>query len=368
MTLLILCVDRDNDLGTKAKIKTPIIGREDNLNAALALGLEDPEDPDTNAMLSAIKVYDDFVKDGKDAKIATICGDANVGIYSDKILVEQFEDVLAKTHCEEIILISDGREDEYILPLLTSRVKIASVRRVIMKQASNIESSYYFIVKALKDEKIQKKFIVPSALFLIVLCVATALGYSDLGFATVGFTIGIYLLISAFNLEATLARIAKDFKEGLMTGRVSLFTSILAILTIIIGLLLTYTETERMGGAVSPKYIFSFIASMIWWTIAASIISIFGRIFDKYAKERKIIWSYWIVPFSLVAFGLIILAASDVVNNIEGGIRVLIAPPLLWYLVAKLGLAIIIGFIGFVTHRYIKTHLEKEEEITVWQY
>ena len=39
MKTLIICIDRDNDLGEKAKVETPIIGRENNLKAATALGL-----------------------------------------------------------------------------------------------------------------------------------------------------------------------------------------------------------------------------------------------------------------------------------------------------------------------------------------
>ena len=41
--VLILCVDRDDDLGVKTKIKTPILGRKENLEAAVALALKDPE-------------------------------------------------------------------------------------------------------------------------------------------------------------------------------------------------------------------------------------------------------------------------------------------------------------------------------------
>ena len=44
--ILILCVDRDADLGTKADIKTPLIGRAANLNAAVSLALKDPEEAD----------------------------------------------------------------------------------------------------------------------------------------------------------------------------------------------------------------------------------------------------------------------------------------------------------------------------------
>ena len=47
--ILVLCVDRDADLETKAGIQTPIVGRGENLDAAVALALKDPEEPDANA-------------------------------------------------------------------------------------------------------------------------------------------------------------------------------------------------------------------------------------------------------------------------------------------------------------------------------
>ena len=56
--ILILCVDRDADFGTKAEIKTPLIGRAVNLNAAVSLALSDPEEADANAMFEAVSLYD----------------------------------------------------------------------------------------------------------------------------------------------------------------------------------------------------------------------------------------------------------------------------------------------------------------------
>ncbi|MBS7636956.1 DUF373 family protein [Candidatus Bathyarchaeota archaeon] len=61
--ILILCVDRDGDLTAKAEIKTPLIGRNNNLNAAVSLALKDPEEPDANAMFEAIRVYDHLLTD-----------------------------------------------------------------------------------------------------------------------------------------------------------------------------------------------------------------------------------------------------------------------------------------------------------------
>ena len=62
--LLVICVDRDNDVGEKAGIKTPIIGRDACIEAAQRLALEDPEDADSNSMFSAIKTYEDLISKG----------------------------------------------------------------------------------------------------------------------------------------------------------------------------------------------------------------------------------------------------------------------------------------------------------------
>jgi len=40
---LVLCIDRDNDFGRKTGIKSPIIGREENLKAAQSLALVNRE-------------------------------------------------------------------------------------------------------------------------------------------------------------------------------------------------------------------------------------------------------------------------------------------------------------------------------------
>ena len=53
-----MTVDRDNDLGVKAGIRGPVIGRKATLTAALKLGIADPEESDTNAILGALNHHD----------------------------------------------------------------------------------------------------------------------------------------------------------------------------------------------------------------------------------------------------------------------------------------------------------------------
>src|SRR3989475_10250777 len=117
MKTLVLCVDRDDDIGTKTGIKGPLIGREDNLAAATKLGLADPEDSDVNALLSAVSTYDRLVKEGQDAEIATICGDVRVGPTSDLILTQQLDQVLDEVRPDRVFLVSDGAADKAFAPI-----------------------------------------------------------------------------------------------------------------------------------------------------------------------------------------------------------------------------------------------------------
>jgi putative membrane protein len=168
MKILVLCVDRDDDLGTKAGINGPVIGRDENLKATIALGLADPEEADTNTLLSGLQLYDDLLKRGMEAEIATISGDSRVGFRSDLILSNQLENVLEVVKPDRAILVSDGVEDEAIYPIVASRIKIDSVRRVFVKQSPSIEGTYNMVVKTLRDEKMRRRWIVPLSMILII--------------------------------------------------------------------------------------------------------------------------------------------------------------------------------------------------------
>ena len=131
--IIVLCVDRDNDIGEKTSFKGPILGRDKILKSANELGLADPEDSDFNALFRAVKVFDELKK-RYNAEIAALTGDKNVGIQSDKKISEQLDSVLKKFKADYTILVTDGVEDEHIIPIIQSKVPIMSVRRVVVKQ------------------------------------------------------------------------------------------------------------------------------------------------------------------------------------------------------------------------------------------
>lgn len=141
--ILILCVDRDNDIGKKTGVKTPIIGRDSNVNAATRLILRDPEEADANAMFEAIRIHDSLREADSDEEyeVATVSGSEVGGIAADRKLVSELKGILEKFEANGIILVTDGFADEDILPLVQSRVPVTSVRRVIVKHSETIEET-----------------------------------------------------------------------------------------------------------------------------------------------------------------------------------------------------------------------------------
>jgi len=212
--VLILCVDRDNDIGVKGKIKTPILGRKENLEAAVALALKDPEEPDANAMFEAIRIFD-RMKEGAEVKgncqIATISGSEFGGVGADRKLVSELTNVLKAFSASDVVLVTDGFTDEAVLPLLQSRVPVTSVRRVIVKHSESIEETAALFSRYLKMVWRNPRYSrivlgLPGVLMiiLVILYAFNLLTYSGIAFLIV---FGIALIIKGFGLD----RMARNF-------------------------------------------------------------------------------------------------------------------------------------------------------------
>src|SRR5437764_6942481 len=94
--LLVICVDRDDDIGTKAGVITPIVGRNACIDAAQRLALEDPEDADSNSIFAAVKTYEDLVSKGYQAEVILVSGTENRGVEADEKIVLQVKSVMEK--------------------------------------------------------------------------------------------------------------------------------------------------------------------------------------------------------------------------------------------------------------------------------
>jgi putative membrane protein len=328
MKTLILCIDRDNDFGEKAGIISPIVGREANLEAANALLLKDAEDSDANALFAGISTLDSLRRSGEDVEIATICGDKFVGEKADDILTRQLEIVLNEVKADQVIVISDGAEDEFIIPIIQSRIKIRSIKRVVVRQQQNIESVYYIIIKALKEEKFLKKVLIPigvaflvlgiTILFVLILRVYLygigSLDPSTTGFMTVVSAIGIYLLGKSYSAGKRIAKAVDSVAQEFLNTRITVFSFLIAMSILGYGIYLGYEVTLVPGPPVMR--IIQFIYRVVPFTIISIILFDMGRIvegFTRYEKgrqRREILKAYlrsaaYSISFSTAVLGLL---------------------------------------------------------------
>ena len=243
-TTLVICIDRDNDYGEKAGIEGPIVGKKANIAAANKLALADAEDSDVNALFKAIQTYTELKKKDK-VEIVTLTGDRRVGMESDHEITRQLDIVLEKYLVEEAILISDGAEDEYILPILRTKIKMIYPKKVIIKQSPRLESTYYviydFTKQVLNDPKASRFFLgIPAIALLIYAALGAAGGRLILG------TVGLYLLIKGFHLENTVEKITKEFITSVRIRKSSFFMYLVGIVFLVIGAFNGYTQVTSI--------------------------------------------------------------------------------------------------------------------------
>jgi len=91
--LLVICVDRDDDIGVKAGVVTPVIGRNECLEAAQRLALEDPEDADSNSIFAAVKTFEDLISKGYQVEVAIVAGTQNKGVQGDERIISQVKTI-----------------------------------------------------------------------------------------------------------------------------------------------------------------------------------------------------------------------------------------------------------------------------------
>ncbi len=286
MKTLVLCIDRDNDIGEKVGVKGPIVGIAENIKVAGDMAVVDPEDTDVNAIFGAVKIAKEL-----NTEIATITGDSNVGISSDAEISRQLDHLIEKFKPESVILVADGTEDEQIIPIVQSRIKINSVKTITVRQSRELEKAYFkiinFVKEIEKDSNTARLVFGVPGLVLILLAVGSIFKISDYAFYFILFISGLYLVLKGFGYEEAFFSRISDLMNSLSAKRVIALTYLLALLVFAVGVASLYEEYLRSGPLGLTDTILTFsLADSANIIFLAIVIAIIGRIFDDYASER----------------------------------------------------------------------------------
>ena len=368
---LVLSVDRDDDIGWKAKIESPAVGREACLNAANTLALADPEDSDVNAIFSAVKIYDELTAKGEDTAIAVVAGNHLHMIEGDRRIAKSLEQVVRETGATNCILVTDGAEDEYVIPIIQSYIPVSSIRRVIVNQMPNLEGTYYILKKLLDDPKISRMIFIPIGLAMLLYVIAYLLGFPALTIFLILGVIGSYMLYKGFGLDEIAHGIIDALRLSLQRGRFSFVTYTITILLVLMGIvngfltILQYYSTDF--GVV--YFVMLFIYGAIWWLIAGGLVLSIGIIIDVYTNERERLGKVVVFPFFVTAIGLILYCASLFTLPVKEMSHFTYTPEeaaaqIVFYAIAGIVSAISGVIIQFVINRKL-SELRKQEIIEV---
>jgi len=246
--LLVICIDRDDDLGRKTGISTPVVGRNACIEAAQRLALEDPEDADSNSIFFAVKTYEDLVSKGYEAQVITVTGVENRGVQADEKVASEIKSVLKKFSANGAVIVSDGEDDEMVIPVIQSVIPVISVQRVVMQVSRTIEHSYAVFGKFLKlvmyNPKYSKFFLGVPGILLLIGGIGAVTGYNVEIFAVLITILGGAFLIRAFDIDKAWANWAKPTPEG--------FTRMFTLIT---GLILIAASVPAGITTVSPENI-----------------------------------------------------------------------------------------------------------------
>jgi putative membrane protein len=368
--ILILCVDRDGDLETKAGIKTPLLGRTANVDAACSLALSDPEEPDANAMFEAVRLNDRLQAEKKPEEtfeVATISGLDRGGVSADRKLAAELDAVMQDYSATEVILVSDGYSDEAILPLVQSRVRVSSVRRIVIKHSESIEETaalFSKYVRLLVDNPRYSRIAlgVPGLLFFL-LGILAIIGYVNYYLIAIIIIFGGFMLIKGFGVDKSAKdfyKWAREYSPPPIRVQISNYTTIAGILCVAVSIYLGVTSAATfvagsaeppvdLAGwlATAPAIAGYFIRGLMDLIVVGIGIILFGRSLRWYfERDSRILrnsalivsvaWSRWILEATA---NILILPApkpyNSLVFNIVVGILIGIASVLIVVIVHR---------------------------------
>ena len=319
--LLVLCVDLDDDLGRKTGVETPVVGRDAVESAAVDLATADPEDSDVNVLFEGLHVADRITDES--VEVAAVTGIDGSEVAANRAVGEELDTVLAGLATGEDVrglVVTDGAQDESVLPVIRSRVPIDGVQRVVVRQAQDLESMYYTIKQVLDDPETRGTLLIPLGIVLLIYPLSIIADYLDMPGAVFGITsalIGFYLLSRGLALGKRLDTFFARVREGLYGGRVSLVTYLVAGLLLVIGGFTGVgTVTDLQAQADSALDVIEVIGALVYgslqWFAAAGITSSLGRVVDSYI-DGEFEWRHLNAPVYVLAIAFILHGVSSYV-------------------------------------------------------
>jgi len=353
--LLVLCVDLDDDLGRKTDVETPVVGRDAVRDAAVALAEADPEDSDVNVLFEGVHIHD--TTGDETVAVAAVTGTNGSEVAANRAVGEEVDEVLATlTASEDVqaLVVTDGAQDESVVPVIRSRVPIDGVRRVVVRQAQDLESMYYTIKQVLDDPETRGTILVPLGILLLIYPLTIAvesLGLPGSALGIISGLLGLYVLARGLGAEQLVDDTAERVTSGIYAGRVTIITYVVAAALLAIG---GVSGVATLDAQTRPLSVVDVLAALVYgsvqWFAAAGVTTSLGRVTDEYL-QGTFEWRYLNAPFYVLSIATVLHGVSAFFLDIRQ----------LEYLAVVLTAGTLLGLVSTLAFAVAEARLERSE-------
>ncbi|MFW6448988.1 MAG: DUF373 family protein [Halobacteriota archaeon] len=311
MSTLVICIDRTDEIGRKTGHDTPVTGPEAVRDLVLDLGVADPEDSGVNALLETLRLSAELEADGESPIPVVVSGSRESMVLADRSIAEQLDAILEEYDPTSSIVVLDSAQDERVVPIVESRLRVDSVDRVVVRQARDLESTYYLLKQFMADEELRPTILVPIGITLLVFPALSLVAGTAYSLATITAVIGLFLLYKGIGVESHLARLNAWVRESLYSGQVSIVTYAVAAGLVLVGIIAGGLGASDIPSDAGWLMIgMRFVFDTVLWAVGAGLIASTGRLLDLVIQERRTRAAYLNVPFLILGVGLVLRGFS----------------------------------------------------------
>jgi len=287
--------------GPSLAVEPPVVGREAVEQLVTTVGVDDPEDSRVNCLLEGLRV----ARDLDDEAIIAVLSGAGDSVSSDREMAKQADQLVAEYNPDSAVVVVDSAEDERLVPIIESRVPVDAVDRVVVRQARDIESTYYLLKQFLADEELRKTVLVPVGLALLAFPALLAVFDSiTVSVGAIAAVVGVFLLYKGLSIDTLLADLSGSVREALYSGQVSLVTYVVAGGLALVGIFVGVLSASSFDGDAELLIAMSFVHDSIPWLTGGALIASTGRLLDEFIRDDDLGSAYVNLPFVAIAVGL----------------------------------------------------------------
>jgi putative membrane protein len=324
VSTLVLCIDRG-----QLAADGPVVGTDAVEALVSEVGVEDPEDSRVNCLLETLRVANDLEAEGDDPIVAVVSGHGDA-VNADRAVARYTDDLVRRYSPDSAVVVVDSAEDERLVPIVESRVRVDAVDRVVVRQAHDIESTYYLLKQFLADEELRATILVPVGAALLAFPVLLLLADSlTLALSAIAAVIGTFLLYKGLGIDDWLAALPGLVRDAFYSGQVSLVTYVVGGGLALVGVFAGAIGVRAMPPDSAELIVgMRFVFDAVPWLALAALTASTGRLLDEFLAHEDVRNSFLNLPFGVVAVGLVVRGFAGYFLERAGAIDPLRIPAL----------------------------------------